>query len=74
MQAEKLSMVLAAAAASAMLGILPAPQALARHHVYQAHHYHACGEFMFHRNGRCVDARSNSVGEWSQSMGRKSVW
>jgi hypothetical protein len=76
MHARKLSYALAIASALALLVITQASVAFARHHhAYHAHHIsHTCGEFMFHRDGRCVDARSNSSVGWSQNMSTKPVW
>jgi hypothetical protein len=76
MHAQKLPCVLAIAGALALLVMTQASGAFARHgHAYHAHRInHTCGEFMFRRNGRCVDARSNSSAGWSQYMSTKPVW
>jgi hypothetical protein len=77
MHAHRLPWLLALVGGFAVLAITQAPEASAKrdhaYHAYRAAH-HTCGEFMFHRNGRCVDARNPSGGSWSQSMTSKSVW
>jgi hypothetical protein len=34
----------------------------------------SCGEFMYWREGRCVDARQKSPSAWSETMGHRPVW
>ena len=77
MHAHRLRWVLALAGGFAMLAMTQAPEASEkRHHAYHAYRaaHHTCGEFMFRRDGRCVDARNPSGGGWSQSMSGKPVW
>jgi Spy/CpxP family protein refolding chaperone len=36
--------------------------------------HHACGVYMYHHNGKCVDARNRPASEWGTSMTSRPVW
>ncbi len=33
-----------------------------------------CGEYMYWRNGKCVDARNRGAEPWPEQMRRKAAW
>jgi hypothetical protein len=36
--------------------------------------YHACGEYKYHHNGQCVDARDRPPAAWADSMTSRPAW
>jgi hypothetical protein len=34
----------------------------------------ACGEYRYWKDGKCVDARDEQTGAWSESMTKKPAW
>lgn len=68
MRARKL--IVALAVLTVVPAMMPALQASAA----PADKPGSCGEYMYWRDGKCVDARNRDSAQWSEQMSRKPAW